>query len=331
MDESVYTLIQQTYHADQEVQERSARALGACDLAEYRHQAIHALCGVLSHPDLAIREAAKTALIQIGGTDVVDALIPYLKGASTTALNYALEILAAIGRDGIDRILGLLDSRDHNLRKFGCDLLGNLQYHDSVYDLIDLLSDPHINVAIAAGEALGKLGSREAVPRLIRALQYPDSWMRCIAAEALGKIGDTRAVDAFLTVPDDEEPMVVYTMIKAMGNLHDVRMVPHILKLLRLNPNFASSAIQALTQLLEQNDQAIYDVLQTPEALSELLGLLANESRDVALAAITLVGRLHDPDAAPALRHLRHHTDEGIAAAAAAALQQIDSQQPQRE
>ncbi len=326
MDDPVYTLIQQTYSADSAVQERSARALGGCELAEHAHHAIQALCVLLGHTELAVREAAKESLVLIGGVAVVDALIPYLKGTSATALNYAVEILSIIGLDGIDRIVDLLESRDHNLRKFGCDLLGNLQYRDSVYDVIDLLSDPHINVAIAAGEALGKIGSREAVPRLIHALRYPDSWMRCIAAEALGKIGDPRAVDAFLEVGDDEEPMVLYTMIKAMGNLCDIRVVPSILTLLRQNVKFASSAIQALHQLFEHCGNAVYQALHEVDAGDDIIGLLSSESEDVVRNTILLVGKLHYAEAVPELQGLLHHPDDAIATAAQAAIKQIETQ-----
>jgi len=325
MDEPVYTLIQQTYSPDSNLQERAARELGACNLGEQRLLAIQALCGLLKHEELSVREAAKDSLIQIDGASVVDALIPYLKGQSTRALNYAVEILSKIGLSDIDRIVKLLNSRNHDLRKFGCDLLGNLQYGESVYELIDLLSDPHINVAIAAGEALGKIGSREAVPRLIQALQYPDSWMRCIAAEALGKIGDARAVEAFLDVPNDEETIVLYTMIKAMGNLCDVRMVSMILALLRRNAKFASSSVQALEQLLEQCGDTVYERLQEAEARADVIRLLSGPSDNVLLTAIPLVEKLHYAEAVPILQELRRHADDAIAAAAQSALQQIEA------
>lgn len=324
MDDSIYTLIQQTYSPESTLKARAARELGACELGEHRLQAIQALCGLLTHEELLVRETAKESLIHIGGATVVDVLIPYLKGQSTTALNYAVEILSIIGLADVDRIVELLDSRDHDLRKFGCDLLGNLNYGESVYELIDLLSDPHINVAIAAGEALGKLGSREAVPRLIQALQYPDSWMRCIAAEALGKIGDARAVDAFLEVPDNEEPMVLYTMIKSMGNLQDVRLISLILSLLGRNIKFASSALQAFEQLLEDCGQEGYERLQEADARDAIIRLLFDDLDEVVVNAIHLVEKLRYADAIPRLQELHRHSDDAIANAAALAIQHID-------
>lgn len=323
MDDSVYTLIQQTYDSDSAVQERSARALADSDLTDYGPQAIQALCGLLSHEELAVREAAKASLIHIRGAAVVEAVIPYLKGSSTTALNYALEILSHIGADSIDRIVGLLESRDHDVRKFGCDLLGNLQYHDSAYDLIDLLSDPHINVAIAAGEALGKLGSREAVPRLIRALQYPDSWMRCIAAEALGNIGDSRAVDAFLAVPGDEEPMVLYGIMKALGMLRDPRGIAAILTLLRQNDAFASTAFQALEQLVHTGGAPARDAFREAGGGADLMAFLDAASPNVVRHAARLAAEVPYPEAVPLLERLRTHEDPTIAAAAQSALQQL--------
>jgi HEAT repeat protein len=325
MDDPVYTLIQQTYSPDSDVQLQSARSLGTCDLSEHRLQAIQALCGLLRHEHLPVREAAKDSLIQIGGTAVVDALILCLKGPSTTALNYALEILGEIGQDNIDRILKLLESKDHDIRKFGCDLLGNLRYSDSVYELIELLNDPHINVAIAAGEALGKIGSREAVSHLIRALQYPDSWMRCIAAEALGKIGNAHAVDAFLEISFDEEPIVLYTIVKAMGNLCDIRVLPYTLSLLKQDKKFASSVVQTMQQLIKQCGDEAVEAMKHADVAAALVPVLSGESQNGLLGTIRLVGTLRYQAAVPALQHLLHHADETIATEALTALTLIDT------
>lgn len=325
MGDPVYTLIQQTYSPETDIQLHSARALGTCDLSEHHLQAIQALCGLLRHDHLPVREAAKDSLIRIGGTTVVDVLILCLKSPSSTALNYALEILGEIGEDNIDRILKLLESKDHDIRKFGCDLLGNLRYSDSVYELIDLLNDPHINVAIAAGEALGKIGSREAVPHLIRALQYPDSWMRCIAAEALGKIGDARAVDAFLEIPFDEEPIVLYTIVKAMGNLRDMRVLSYILSLLKRDKKFVSSVIQTMQQLVEQCGNEAIEAMTQVDVTTALVHVLSDEAHTGLPGTIRLVGTLRNHAAVPALQHLLHHVDEAIATEALTALALIET------
>jgi HEAT repeat protein len=186
------------------------------------------------------------------------------------------------------------------------------------------LNDPHINVAIAAGEALGKLGSPEAVPHLIRALQYPDSWMRCIAAEALGKIGDARAVDAFLEISYDDEPIVLYTMIKAMGNLRDIRVLPYILSLLKLNAKFASSVIQAIEQLLEFCGNEVYEVIKQADVGMNFVQVLSTESLDVLLSAIRLIGKLQYKEAVPSLKRLLCHADKMVVTESISALKQIE-------
>jgi HEAT repeat protein len=280
---------------------------------------------LLRHEQLDVREAAKDTLITLGGKDVVTTLVPYLAGTSTTALNYAIEILSIQGRDAIEHILALLDSKNHDVRKFGCDILGNLKYTESVYNLIELLNDPHINVAIAAGEALGKLGSREAVPHLIQALQYPDTWMKCIAAEALGNIGDPQALDAFLAMSFDEEPIVLYSVIKAMSHMHDSRVIPYMLAMVRSNAMFASSIAQAIGHLAAEQGEAIYAQVKAQGITTPFVCLLSNENTDVLHSAIRLVKNLQIKEASQPLQHLLKHPDDAVVSEAIEAILRIET------
>jgi HEAT repeat protein len=305
------------------MQKQSAIELGKIDLSTYREEAIHALGGLLGHENIEVREAAEDALIKIGGQEVVKTLIPYISGSSTTALNYAIEILSKIGDAEIDLITDLLDSKDHDVRKFGCDILGNLGHKESVYDLIELLNDPHINVAIAAGEALGKLGNPEAIPYLIRGLQHPDSWMKCIAAEALGKISDPRAVDAFIEMPLNEDPIVLYTVIKAMGNLLDKRVLPYIISVVRSNSMFASSAVQAIEQLAIRQGDEVYEKLKASGVAASFVRLLSSDNVEVLRSAIHLVGKLQLKEAIQPLGKLLQHQNNEVASGAISALVQI--------
>ncbi len=323
MDNRVYALIQQTRDGDPDIQRQSAIELGKIDISASRKEAIHALCDLLGNKNINVREAAKEALVKIDGRDVIKALVPYLASSSTTVVNCTIEILSKIGDAGIDLIIGLLDSKDHDVRKFGCDILGNLKHGDSVYDLIELLNDPHINVAIAAGEALGKLGNPEAVPHLIRALQHPDTWMKCIAAEALGKIGDNRAVDAFITMSIDEEPIVLYTIIKAMGNLQDDRVLPYIISVLRPNSMFASSAIQAIESLAALQGDEVYEKLKAAGVTIPFIRLLSSDNEEVLRSAIHIVEKLQLIEAAQPLGKLLQHENDEIVTDAISALVKI--------
>ena len=323
MENRIDQLIQQTEARDSDQRRHSALELGRITPPERLPEVLSRLIALLEDDHLAVREAAEEALVRLGGRPVIDALIPCLAGDSTSVLNYSIAILSRIGTAAIDEILRLLDSKDHDIRKFGCDILGNLQYADSVYELIALLNDPHINVAIAAGEALGKLGNAEAVPYLMRALHHPDTWMRCIAIEALGKIGDPRAVEHFIALTDEEEPIVLYTVLKALGNFQDVRVLPYILKMLRTNPMFAPSAAQALEQLAQGGGTRVYEDVKYAGLGELFVRLLTSEHPEVLFSAIHIVGHLQEAEAIPALGRLLAHPHPKIVQAALAALVQI--------
>ncbi len=312
MENQIYTLIQQVKDPEPDTRRHSIVALGKSNLSSYRQDVIGALIASLEDEHLAIREAAEQVLSSLKDRDVVEALIPCLSGSATTTLNYAVEILSHIGDSAIDLILQLLESKNHDIRKFGCNILGTLEYAESVYELIELLNDPHVNVAIAAGEALGNIKHVEAVPYLIRSLQHHDTWMRCIAAEALGKIGDPRAVDPFISMSPHEDPIVLYTIIKAMGNFHEKRVLPYILSTLRNNPMFASSASQAIENLAQHQGDSIYEDIRHANVGEHFLRLLANNNHDVLRSAIVVVGQLQLQQAVHPLGQLLEHSSEDI-------------------
>ncbi|MBD3306821.1 hypothetical protein GF339_10370 [candidate division KSB3 bacterium] len=323
MENHVAGLLHQTQDPDPEIRRQSASALGQLPQLTEEHEVIHQLKHLLQDEELAVREAAKAALVARDGRTVVKALIPCLESPSPTMLNYAIEILSQRGDAAIDLVFPLLESKDHDIRKFGCDILGNLHYGDNIYALIELLSDPNVNVAIAAGEALGKIGKPEAVPYLIKALQHPDTWMKCIAAEALGKIGDLRAIDPLITMSGYEDPIVLYTVIKAMGNFEDPRVLPYILSTLRSNPILAASACQAIEHLAIRQGDSIYQIVKMAHVGDYFLRLLHHENLEVLQSAITIVGKLHLKEAVPQLGALLNHPDPQIVERAATALRRM--------
>lgn len=332
MNNHVYALIQQIKLGNPDIRRQAAKELGEIaagvernrdEVTTDRHDIIQGLIHLLADEDLVVRETAEKALTTLGGRDVIHALILCLSSPSTTLLNYAIEILSRIGNTAIGSIRSLLESKDHDIRKFGCDILGNLQHAEAVYDLIELLNDPHVNVAIAAGEALGKIGNPDAVPYLIRALQHPDTWMKCIAAEALGKIGDQRAIEPFIEMSAYEDPIVLYTVIKAMGNLHDERVLPYILSILQTNPIFAPSVVQAIQTLATLKGDEIYGQVSAAGVDEYFIRLLKSENLEVLKSTINLIGHLHLTQAVHQLGHFLEHRDEHIVAEAVQALVRI--------
>ena len=323
MENQICTLIQHVKDSDPDIRRHSIIMLGKSQLSGDRQEVIETLIAALEDEHLAVREAAEQVLISLKGRDVVEALIPCLSESSTTILNYAVEILSQIGDVASDRILQLLESRNHDIRKFGCDILGSLKHTESVYELIELLNDPHVNVAIAAGEALGNLEHAEAVPYLIRALRHQDTWMRCIAAEALGKIGDPRAVDPFIAMSPHEDPIVLYSVVKAMGNFRDQRVLPYILSILQTSPMFAPSAAQALEQLAQRQGDSIYEAICHAGVGELFLRLFSSDNQDVLRSAIIIVGQLQLQEAVHPLGQLLEHNSENIVNEAIEALVRI--------
>ncbi|WP_457574500.1 HEAT repeat domain-containing protein [Desulfolithobacter sp.] len=199
----------------------TTRRYAAEDLGDSgRQEAVPALAETLRDPEVAVREAAANALIQIGGEAVCQEMIPLLDDEKASVRNLALEVFEQMKPIAIPFCIELYGSSSHDLRKIAIDTLGKIEETRETLGfktLMEALEDPHVNVATAACEALGRLGSDEAVHALSHHMgRHP--WMDATIILSLARIGSATARQALSDIdPDSLDPASRYALQEAIS------------------------------------------------------------------------------------------------------------------
>ncbi|MCM2475037.1 HEAT repeat domain-containing protein [Rhizobium sp. CG5] len=159
-----------------ESDERDIRrsAIGALS----RHpEAALALCQQLEvETDEAISEMIALSLTRMGGSMVVDGLLPMLRSDNATLRNTAIDILKELPTEVAPHMEALLDDPDPDVRILVINVLEALR-HPKVEDwLIAVISvDGHVNVVATALDLLGEVGTVAAISALASVnRRFPD-------------------------------------------------------------------------------------------------------------------------------------------------------------
>jgi len=140
-------------------------------------EAIPFLTAMLTSPNLGVQDAADMSLRKIGGTEVVESIIPLLRSENVATRNLSMDILRQISSQHIAPIIALLKDDDPDVRIFASDILGATNNYMAVHPLCAaMLHDSEVNVRYQAAVSLGELGKAEATEALNSALGG-DDWV----------------------------------------------------------------------------------------------------------------------------------------------------------
>ncbi|HET9587977.1 MAG TPA: HEAT repeat domain-containing protein, partial [Anaerolineales bacterium] len=189
-----------------------------------RHISVEALTVMLKDTDTLISDAAEEALLQIGDTRAITALLAAHKdsqfwgrevllrkvgAAAVEPLAAALEdsnvsamaaeLLGEIGdARAVEPLVAALKHGNKETRRNAATALGLIRDIEAVEPLGVALKDGDEEVRIKVVDALGQIGDSRAVEPLIVALKHGTLWERTQAAEALGRIKDKRAAEPLI-------------------------------------------------------------------------------------------------------------------------------------
>jgi len=170
----------------------SVRQAATTALVQIGNPAVRPLIAALVDANSDIRQAAIEALGQIGGPEALAALVHRLGFSAEVPKDLGPAALEAIRKIGdIDGLVGLLDAGSPAERCGAAFALGRLGYQRGLEALISVLGDTTADrmLRVVSANALADLGDRRAVEPLISALGNLDD-IGLISAKALGRIGD---------------------------------------------------------------------------------------------------------------------------------------------
>ncbi len=203
----------------------------ACSDEGTRVAAIESLVPVLSDPDVAVQEAAMTALVAFDSCHVATHLLPVLLD-TVQHRNVAVEVLQRLGPTALPVLFRAVPNSDKHIRKFIVDIVGHIGGPAAVDGLLDLVNDSSPNVRAAVVESLGVLGDQRAVAPLIRMVQDPEEWVMFSAISALGSLANVEAVPILQGLLSVEESAIRCVVVEALGEIGDPRVLPDLLMML---------------------------------------------------------------------------------------------------
>jgi HEAT repeat protein len=152
------------------------RHWAARDLAHYP-QAVPVLCQCLQQDaDPAMREAISLSLIAIGGSVVIEQLLPLLHAEDMALRECVAGILKELPADMAPCIDALLNNEDPEKRIAVIVMLESLHTPSVEQWLLTLIvKEQHVNVIAAALDVLGEVGTDAALEVLAQvAARFPD-------------------------------------------------------------------------------------------------------------------------------------------------------------
>jgi HEAT repeat protein len=205
---------------------------------------VERLMAALTHEEYQVREAAATALGDIGDARAVGPLAAALGDSESVVQSAAHFSLIRFGLLAVDPLLDVLNDVNADGRAFAAGLLGLPGNVRAVQPLIATLKDAEQWVRRHAAESLGLIGDPEAVDAIVPLLHDENRLVRETAAEALGRIKDKRAVEPLLTMHLYGGSAVAW----ALGELGDTRAIEHLSLALR-DFDLSEAAKEALEKI----------------------------------------------------------------------------------
>ena len=147
---------------DAQLRWNAVRALGS------RPEAVPTLAAALVTEQVArVREAIMTALMRIGDSASVAALLPELRSPDAGRRGAAIEVLQALPDAVAPFVTVLLGDSDTDVRILAVELVRGMPDEKATALLCSLLEvEPHPNVCAAAVDVLAEVGTRAALPAL---------------------------------------------------------------------------------------------------------------------------------------------------------------------
>ena len=281
-------------------------------------EAVGALVGTLSTPNVDARQAAIAALGGMEDPRAVQALIRILRddpvadvrAAAAWALGEiedpaAVPALAhALGNDGSAEVRGN-----------AAWALGQIESPQAVEALGAALDDASPDVRRNAMWALGQIESADAVPYLVSALGSDDADIRETAAWALGEIESPDAVQALMPLVTDAVPAVREAVVHALSQIEDPAAAPALVRALADgNADVRAMAAHAISDM---------ELTTAPPAL---INALRDTNEDVRMAAAHALGHIGDGAAVDGLLAALEDVNADVQIAAMHALLEMDEE-----
>ncbi|MDR1360394.1 MAG: HEAT repeat domain-containing protein [Deltaproteobacteria bacterium] len=263
---------------DPESVREGAQRAGEAKLSE----AIPLLVKHIASPNIGVQEAADRALRKIGGSVVVNAVIPLLRSADAPVRNIAMDLLRVLGAGDFEALRVLLTDDDPDIRIFAADILGAMGTSLSVPPLCKaLLQDPEVNVRYQAAVSLGILAYPEAAGALNKALE-DEEWVQFAVIESLTKIKAESSVQAMTKALGHSTDLVASMIVDALGEMGNMKAIPLLLKRLDSSPApLCNKIVRAIIRIMGDESLHLLGAAGCRRLRAYMSSALTDEDTDI--------------------------------------------------
>ncbi len=143
------------------------RRWAARDLGEFPEYVSHLVDALENEDDETVRQAIFDSLARIGGDEVAELLLPFLRSEDAQLRNGAVEVLTELPDATAPRMEKLLHDPDPDIRIFALDILRVLPHPKSPDWIAQILAtDDHVNVIAVAVDRAADVGTPAMVELL---------------------------------------------------------------------------------------------------------------------------------------------------------------------
>jgi quinoprotein glucose dehydrogenase len=227
------------------------------------------LAGLLTHPDMRVRQEAQFALAERGESSIKTFSLLARANDSLVARLHAIWGLGQLARkssSAAEALLPLLEDRDPEVRAQTAHVLGDARAKQAFPRLAKLLSDSSPRPRFFAAIALGKLGKSQAVApvlEMLRANDNRDHYLRHAGVMALAGCAKSGQLEKLSTDPSSGVRMAALLALRRSGR-------PEVAAFLQdSDPAIVLEAARAI------NDLPVRDALPVLAGLGDPSRLLA--------------------------------------------------------
>jgi len=298
----------------------------------------------LRQEEVETRQAAATALAQIGSPASVTALLGLLDAGNSetrTEAQDALEKMGAplaaplaaviiapatpanVSRRAMDMLAGAVEPRRHKIP----GAVRQTQAGPVVDALLVVFERAAPEFQLRAAAALSQLGTAatQVFEPLVNALKSPDVELRRTAAKSLGQLGDKRATEPLIAAARDSDLAVRLAAAQALGELGEQRAGAALIALLKSFPASTDAdtlmpVVRALGRVKDKNSvEVLLPLLQRTSGLQRT----SKGAPELLSAVATALGQAGNPAAVEPLITLMRSGPWGPCFTAATALGEI--------
>jgi HEAT repeat protein/ATP/ADP translocase len=258
--------------------------------------------------DAGVKGAALRTLCELGETDVFETVLPFLDDRKPDVKKGAMVgMLRSGGIEGVlaagEYLIGLVKSPLPQDRRFGAEILGDVEIRSFYRPLITLLADQDTTVKKAAVAAAGRLCNPRLWPMVIESLALTEVYETAFSALICGGDGTLKCLEERFLQAEDRYDLRL-RIIQVIGKIKSPRCIEFLFE--HMDVPDSSLRYRILTSLSACGFQA------DPAQKKILYGKIFEEIRTAAwhVAALVDIGETEEFDVLS--RALRDNIDRTI-------------------